>query len=122
MFKIRISDYFDSLISKIDVVVESKVAKNQLDTNLLSKLNKQRDDFIKEINYVQAYNLRALSDLDSKPNEELSNDELFPKFCFVIKVPEKFSQNEIGLRLIVTDKYLTECQIECKTLYGKTKP
>jgi hypothetical protein len=111
--KIRISEYFDKLISKIDLAVETRAAKNQLDTSLLTSLNKQRDDFIKEINYVQAYNLRALSDLDSKLGEEISNEELFPKFCFVVEVPESLARNEIHSRLIVTDTFLTEGQILC---------
>jgi hypothetical protein len=76
--KVKISDYFEALINKIDLAVETRTAKNQLDTDLLTKLNKQRDDFIQEINYVQDFNLKALSEyLVTKPDEELRNEELF---------------------------------------------
>jgi hypothetical protein len=111
--KIRISEYFEALINKIDLVVETRAADNQLDTNLLTTLNKQRDDLIKKINYVQAYNLRVLSDLDKNTDQELNNEDLFPKFCFVVQVPESLAKKQISFRLIVTDKYLTEGQIEC---------
>jgi hypothetical protein len=122
-YKIKLCEYFDSLIHRLDLAVETAIIDNRHDEDLINELNKQRDAFLNEIRRVQAYNLRALSDLNTKPGEELSYDELFAKFCFFIKVfndQDRLAHSyddlagvEINLRLIVTDKYLTEAQIKC---------
>jgi hypothetical protein len=66
--------------------------------------------------------LKAISNREIKSNEELSNEDLFPKFCFFVKterardsdyIHDNLIGEEIGLLLIVTDKYLSEGQIRC---------
>jgi hypothetical protein len=121
--KIKLSNYFDNLINKLDLAVETTIKDYHFDDDLTAQFNNLRDVFLNEIRYVQSYNFRALADFQIKPDEEITNDELFPKFCFFIKlVPKREEQlvacehlpgEEIGLRLIVTDKYLTQGQIEC---------
>jgi hypothetical protein len=99
-------------------------------------LNRQREDFIKEIRGVEAYNLRALSRMNEQRGQSvLSDTDLFPKFCFFVKLKEceetndaKFHNDdlvdmEIGLRLFVTDKFLSEGQIECfENLFNYVTP
>jgi hypothetical protein len=121
--KLVVCKYHDELISKLDLAVETAIANNHLDENLRDGLNKHRDAFISEIRGVEAYNLRSLADLKHEHDNELGNDDLFSKFCFFIELPilnqrqvdsyDKLAEQEIGLRLIVTDKYLNESQISC---------
>jgi hypothetical protein len=92
---------------------------------MLAGLIRQRVAFINEIRHVEAYNLRALVDLDTaKPKtEELKYEDLFRKFCFFVEFEnrrekrmfncENLVESTIGLRLIVTDQYLSEGQIQC---------
>jgi hypothetical protein len=121
--KLKIIEYFDKLVSKLDLAVERSIYQNCYDEELISGLNKQRDAFINDIHQVQDFNLRVLSDKPIKADQELSDEDLFPKFCFFIEYFEKTNDSiieldqlvaeEIGFRLIVTDKYLTDGQIEC---------
>jgi hypothetical protein len=123
MNKIKLIKYFDDLISELDLRVETAISNNCHDENLIAGFNKQRDVFINEIRYVEAYNLRSLADLNPEQENELINDDLFSKFCFFIEFVErnkdqiysydKLVEQEIGLRLIITDKYLTKDQIRC---------
>jgi hypothetical protein len=123
MNKLRIVEYFDGLINKLDKNVETAIKDNHRDDDLIARLNKQRDEFIKEIRSVEADNMSALKELNVSPSDKLSDDKLFPKFCFFLKFPEKIEkqmycyeelvEQEIGLKLIVTDKYLSEGQVEC---------
>jgi hypothetical protein len=87
--KLKVCEYFDNLVNRLDLAVEGAITDNYHDTNLEDELNKQRDVFIKEIRYVETYNLRALSDMDIKPGEVLSDEELFPKFCFFIELAKR---------------------------------
>jgi hypothetical protein len=121
--KIKIVDYFAGLINQLDLKVETLLIENELDENLTSCINKLRDTFINEIRYVEAYNLRSLSDMEIGPDEALTESDLFTKFCFFIKHVEKkekktfyinqLAEQEIGLRLVVTDRYLDNLQIKC---------
>ena len=61
--KIRLCEYFDNLISRLDLVVEKLIIANIHDKNLEAGFNKQRDEFIKEIRYVEAYIFRTLTSL-----------------------------------------------------------
>jgi hypothetical protein len=122
-YKIKICDYFDALINRLDLVVETAIIDNNHDQKLIDQLNHMRNVLLNEIRYIQAYNLRALSDLNTNQEDaELTNEDLFPKFCFFVELPETSCEraysymdlvgSEISLRLIVLDKYLTEAQIK----------
>jgi hypothetical protein len=120
--KLKIIEYFDKLVNKLDLAVEMAIYQNCYDEQFKCGLNKQRDAFLAEIKDVQDFNLKALSSRDIRPDQELSNEDLFPKFCFFIEYIKKKNEiieidqqvaEEIDLRLIVSDKYLTEEQIEC---------
>ncbi len=123
-YKIKICDYFDALINRLDLVVDTAIIDNNHDQELIDQLNHMRNVFLNEIRYIQAYNLRAVSDLNADTQDtKLTNEDLFPKFCFFVELPETSNErayfyndlvrSENGLRLIVTDKYLTEAQIKC---------
>jgi hypothetical protein len=120
-YKIKLYEYFDGLINRLDLAVETAILENLHDESITNELNKQRDAFLEEIRDVQAFGLKAISDLSTEPGKELTNKELFPKFCFLIQISddqeiythEKLVELELGLKLIVTDTYLTEGQIKC---------
>jgi hypothetical protein len=122
--KLRLCAYFDKLINGLDLKVEHSILENNRDECYVAAINKKRDEFINEIRHVEAYNLRALSDnTDMKQGEVLSDEELFPKFCFFTRVDfrnEKALFNydscvseDIGLILFVTYRYLSQGQIRC---------
>jgi hypothetical protein len=119
---IRLCNYFDKLINRLDLVVETAIRDNYHDKNLENEFNKQRNEFIKEIREVEAYNLTFISNMNLKPGKVLTDKDLFSKFCFFIEFLQTEKKQvfnyddlvsqEIGLRLIATDKYLTEGQIK----------
>jgi hypothetical protein len=119
--KLEICEYFDRLINRLDFIVETALAENFWDEELKSGLNSQREAFLAEIRQVEAFNLSALNS-----NKEPANTgDLFPIFCFFIQIQpgknrktltfnyNKLVETEIALKLIVTDKYLTDEQIKC---------
>jgi hypothetical protein len=116
-------EYFDWLIRKLDLIVETLMSESFADNKLIAKYNDYRSAFIKEIHKAQALNERVLSNRNNSHKEEVKIDDLFPHFCFFINESPKKGMNEftcensvakdIGLRLVVTDKYLTKAQVEC---------
>ena len=64
--KFRLHEYFDTLVSRLDLAVETAISENHHDVNLMNELNNKRDAFINEIRDVQAFNLKALSDLNTE--------------------------------------------------------
>jgi hypothetical protein len=107
------------------------IRKNHKDKELVDGLNKQRYAFIKEIREVEAYNLKAISDLMNvnQSGEELTDEDLFPSFCFFIKLGTRAIKKgkddfeySIRLRLIVTDKYLSRDQVRCfENIFNSSK-
>jgi hypothetical protein len=110
--KLKVCEYFDNLINRLDLVVETLISKSSDDPGLVDKFNKQRDEFLKEIRDVEAFNLRSTSGMHIKLGEVLTEQELFPKFCFFVEHAREKVDLEIGLRLIVSDKFLSEGQIK----------
>jgi hypothetical protein len=61
--------------------------------------------------------------MDIRPSQVISDEELFPKFCFFVEFDliqpnsqffcDQLVSEEIGLRLIMTDRFLSEDQIKC---------
>jgi hypothetical protein len=136
--KLKICEYFDNLIGKIDEIVETVIACNHHDAQLVDAFNKQRDLFLDEIRHAQTFNLNALPELKPTQSENLKISDLFPKFCFLIKHDPRDDSSsrekkiirisdekkimfyhadipklELGVKLIVTDMYLTDGQIKC---------
>jgi hypothetical protein len=54
MNKLRLSEHFDNLISRLDLAVETAIKHNKRDSCLEDGFNKQRDEFHKEIREVEA--------------------------------------------------------------------
>jgi Leucine-rich repeat (LRR) protein len=125
IYKLKLYEYFDSLINQVDLAVETAISENYHNEKLINVLNWLRDVLLHEIRNVQAINLKALSNLDTETHKELTNEELFPRFCFLIhtspgRMRQKYENDrlplqEFGLVLIVTDMYLTEGEIKCYT-------
>jgi hypothetical protein len=125
-YRIKICDYFDKLINKVDFVVEISIIDNQHDEDLISSLNKKREAIITEIRQVEAFNLKVLSIDSISPDEKPNDKDLFKKFCFFIESTsssstreketynyDELAEQEIGLKLIVTERHLTEDEITC---------
>jgi hypothetical protein len=77
-FKLKIAEYFDLLINKLDLAVETAIYQSCLDEQLKTELNNQRDAFLSEINQILDFNLKAWSNKEIAPNQELSEEDLFP--------------------------------------------
>ena len=78
-YRIKICDYFDKLINKVDFVVEISIIDNQHDEDLISSLNKKREAIITEIRQVEAFNLKVLSIDSISPDEKPNDKDLFKK-------------------------------------------
>jgi hypothetical protein len=97
--KLRVCEYFDKLTSKLDLAVESRISHNIHDKNLEDGLNTQREIFLRDSRSRSLLNFRSLSDLNLKPSEVLSDEELFPKFCFFIEYPKTGKKHEFIMRI-----------------------
>jgi hypothetical protein len=130
-----ITKYFDDLINELDIYAENLIQANHRDEKLVAEINKQREEFIKEIRECESFNLSQLE--SNKTRNKLPNKDMFKKFCFFIRMNSESYRTEIihedeywmgydyslftnngsasliELRLVVVDKYLTSGQIKC---------
>jgi hypothetical protein len=96
--------------------------------DLESKINSQRDEFLCAIRECEAFNMKHLLSAAKSGEKKsiLSGEDLFPKFCFLVKLCDNEQDKEkesarncfdlptlFRHRLIVTDRYLSENQIKC---------
>jgi hypothetical protein len=83
---LRVYEYFEKLVDRLDLVVSKLIKYNAKDQELLGGLNEQRTAFVKEIRDVEAYNLKFLSSKSAKLGEIFGDENLFPKFCFFCRI------------------------------------
>jgi hypothetical protein len=122
--RFEIVDYFDSLINKIDIDAEMKIAlleKNRNSTSFesLRQINAIRNKYLEIIKQIQSINLdiyeRDKENKDSildhlkRIDRVKRNKVLFKKFGFYLNNQslETYSKNTLGL-LVVLDWYLSE--------------
>lgn len=122
--KLKIIEYYDSVVNEIDVFTENYLLLNNVQTEqyLMDKANLTREKMIKVIRQIEAQNL---NDTSSRANL-LNDNQLFDKnFCFVVKFYSKLltqSESEtskkdkenaqLELALIQTDWFVPKKQID----------
>lgn len=122
--RFEIVDYFDSLINKIDIDAEMKIALLEKNCNAdsfesLKQINAIRNKYLEIIKQMQSINLDIYE--RDKENNNLILDHLkrsdrvkvlFKKFGFYLNNQslETYSKNTLGLLglLVVLDWYLSE--------------
>jgi hypothetical protein len=111
--KLRIVGCFDDLKNEIDLLVEIYISENPHDQACVDEINNARDEWIKEADECQAYNLAELE--NNENNDELVPDELlFKRHCFLIHSNADLQTTGCFTgRFISTDVYLRPGQIEC---------
>ncbi len=122
MFALNLSEYFDGLVSELDVRIETLISDNIQDHELVSKMNLVREDFIRQIRDCQSINMTNLPNIQANTSQP-TNNELFKSFCFFIDVDKEEAEVHlskwnnvvafIGWHLIVLDTYLAPAQIQC---------
>jgi hypothetical protein len=117
MLKIKIFEYFDELVNKIDLKAERLLLGKQKLTNVQSeKINRERTELIEAIRNAEQYNYHHLNSLDRAHFENKTDSELyeiiFPKFTFLLDSDEAKieSQRTLGC-IVLTDKFMTVSQV-----------
>ena len=116
MNRIKTVEYSDLLINKIDLKVEQFIADCHHLPNgqeYIDELNSQREKWIAEIRECEEFNLTECGD----NKEKIEESELFKRFCFLFEWPGNVLETtQFTWRLISTDKWLSEKQIDCFSL------
>jgi hypothetical protein len=84
MSKLKLSNYFDWLLSELDLSAESSIRDNIKNDELVAKFDSQRAEPIKAIRECEAENMKL-----APSRVDLNESELFPTFCFLIEMHEK---------------------------------
>jgi hypothetical protein len=112
MNKLKIINYFDDLVSKIDRFVELYTADNQHNQAIVDATNKARREWLKEIDACLRFNIsQCRENEEGKP--PIEDSELFKCFCFLIELMgDVLTSGRFTWRLVSTDMYLRPGQIE----------
>jgi hypothetical protein len=94
----QLTSYHNTLISQIDAHVNQLAEANAKNENFVSQIHQQAEKLFAEI--------RSSEDFNEKSSKNGGEDF---KFCFLIRSEVNI---ELGRRLVVTDKQLTQGQIE----------
>jgi hypothetical protein len=98
-FRLKITDYFDSVINEIDLFTETLLKANFDDETEANILNETRNELLNQVKEIEKVNLNHLNEnRDALLDDQTEN--VFVEFCFVLQ----FDQYDI--RLIITDKFL----------------
>ena len=118
--RLRIVDYFESLVNQIDLKAETLIIDLRYEKEE-SLINEKRKQFIDEIKQIEDFNLRNLNNLNvenlSLLSEEEANDKVFAKFCFIVyKSCMEFSNlsqidSTLGF-LILLEKYIRKDKLQ----------
>ena len=113
MNKLRIINYFDALVSQVDLQIELYIAGYQHVANsqtYIDKLNLTREEWIAEIRECETFNLAHC-----QHNKEPIQDKiLFKRFCFIFEWNRNVLNDGLfTFRLISTDMFLSENEIRC---------
>ena len=113
MNRLRIVDYFDSVVNQTDLKVEEFIRDYQNVVNgepYIDEINSAREKWIAEIRECEAFNLAECGE----NKEPIEDRQLFKRFCFLFEWTRDFLNNSLFTwRLVSTDKWLSEKQIVC---------
>ena len=109
--RLRIDDYYASLINLIDIKVETILADEEVRENTERSrfFNKKREEFLSEIKHVEAINLKNLEILDltglDMENEEGVVQVIFDQnFAFIVDQETCC----LGFYLVIVDRFIGE--------------
>jgi hypothetical protein len=123
-FRLKIVDYFDSLVNYIDIKAEKALLEEQNTTNArVDSINENRNRLIETIKQVESINLAHLEKINighlenSTGDDEQINRAIFNKFCFRLKRSNTGYYETTGtfpfkFILVVTDQYLSRKSID----------
>jgi hypothetical protein len=112
--KLAISDYFDSLVSDIDLQAECLMIHEPENER---RINSIRDKFLTRIRDVEKLNMRHIEHLAASNRIEAAEIELFKETCFLVgknalsEAGLQFQDIDLGLLVIVSENMSYE-QIE----------
>ena len=122
--RVRVADYFDSVINRIDIIVETRIAEGKDDKE---KLDRVRAEMLDEIKRIEKVNLDSvdfkldMKRLDGVVDQEAENELVFTEFCFLFEhsmatlYQEKFRQCKPSFlfgHLIVLDSYVRREKVQ----------
>jgi hypothetical protein len=111
--RLRIANHSSEVKASIDALVATHVADNQNDQTEIDKINKLREEWLKEVDECEAHNMADVEKRDDK-DLELTNAELFKRFCFVFEFNGDVTETgRFTGRFISTDTYLSPNQVAC---------
>jgi hypothetical protein len=119
--RLRIVNYFDSVINYLDISCEKLLAQNQGPSKQIikSNINDVRENFIKSIEVVKSQCLELFNTTQINLNQvvHFEDKNLFKRFCFILK-SEAIEPN-VSLEspfllgyLILTEHYVSPEEIE----------
>lgn len=83
MLRLKVVEYFDSVINQIDLFTETKIL--QKDTKISEEwLNKRRDRQIEAVKQIEQACLTQLAEV-KKENEREWKEKVFVEYCFVVE-------------------------------------
>ncbi len=126
---LALSEYFDGLVSELDLKIEIVIRDNIHDQELVGRVNLVRDEFIVAIRECEALNTAHRSKQDKSVAAaavKVEPPQQFVSYCFFIETSEPGERHEVaplsswsnlldflGTRLVVVDSYLSREQIKC---------
>jgi hypothetical protein len=113
--KKRISQYFEILASAVNLKAEQAINAHKNNEKLSSEIIAKREAFLTEIRQCEAFDLQALECNPKKDEQEITNEQLFANFCFLVgaQAQEKVDHFLTEQQLVLLDKYLSPGQIKC---------
>ncbi len=117
--RLRISQYFNNLVSEIDLKTELALIYYKNDQALTSKINAKRETFLKEIRECEAFNVEALLE-SSKRTRKLSRMSSYSKSSVLLSQLHSYRRiRGRDLKIIILKKfvrlsvYLSVCLSVC---------
>jgi hypothetical protein len=108
--RFEVSEIFDSVLNDVDLRVEQYIIDNIHNLQVVDKINKWRDMWIKEIHECLAH---CLSFLDNEPHR-LPNEQRIKRYCFLVEsFVHTIDSGQFPWRLISTNTYWTSAQVKC---------
>lgn len=110
--RLRISEYFDTVVNQIDLFTETKITH---DNRLEQSLNERREQQLQIVRNVERVTLARVDRLDLNDNEQNILERSFAsEFCFTVELAE-------FLFLVKVNRYLSPNEIDVFKTFLKWK-
>jgi hypothetical protein len=109
--RLEVSQYFEALVSELDLHVELFIKDNIHNEPHVAEINKVREAWLKEIRECEEQNLSLLLENET---QLIPNEERCKRFCFLVEVVMYTTENcPFCWRLVSTNRYLKPGEIKC---------